>query len=520
MKRTSKLPHWPPKLPLMSRWLQWDSIIRLALALVTTAVLAVLVLPHLALHHVDITRDHPVSIVHLLPIVVVLLFAVFALGIYLRAFARNVYNDLRKLALLSGLLIAPLWATVTLGGSGTENLVSLMMIPAAVMAISGLLGLPTAIVSTMLLSISAGLAADHQFMVTMLTMGSSLAGMMAVSSIWPANRAIPAVLALVTVNLVLLVGINALMSPGSMLSSWPAFGKLGLTAGVGGFGATVIAVGAIYLLARPFGITTHYRLMELCNPNEPLLRRMMLEAPGSYHSSVMVANIAEAAADAIGADSLLTRVAALYHDIGKLKRPGFFVENQAPLGLENMHQRLSPKLSYLILASHVKDGADVAREYKLPAPVQLIIREHHGTTLAAYFYHRAVSEAGEGGVPEHEFRYPGPKPSSREAAIVMLSDSVQASVKALKEPTPGRIENMVDDIVNNRLEDGQLEDCDITLRDLRRIRQLFVRILTGLYTYTRIEYPDIKGEGARNRANTHSTPTLQTGEPAVTPPGS
>jgi putative nucleotidyltransferase with HDIG domain len=245
---------------------------------------------------------------------------------------------------------------------------------------------------------------------------------------------------------------------------------------------------------------------------------MAEEAPGSYHSSVMVAGMAEAAADAVGANALLARVAALYHDIGKLERPGFFVENQGPLGLPNQHVKLSPRLSYLVLVSHVRDGAALARRYRLPDEVTQILREHHGTTLVAYFYHRALSDAGDQGVNEQDFRYPGPQPSSREAGIVMLADSVQASVKAIKEPTPARIEHMVAEIMDSRLNDGQLERCDLTLRDLRQIREVFVRILTGLYTYTRIEYPDIKRESARSHVNTNPSPTPAARDTEVSAP--
>ncbi|HEX2949263.1 MAG TPA: HDIG domain-containing protein [Armatimonadota bacterium] len=461
----------------------------------------------------------PAPLAHLIPLAMIFLFAVTAFGVFLHRFVPAIFQNDRKLLLLASLIIAVIWVMVTLGGEH-ESLVGLMAIPAGCMAIAGLLGLPTAIVSTMVLSMTAGLAADHQLAMVILTMGSAITGIMAVSYIWPANRAIPAVVSLVAVNVLLLISINLILPGGEFSSVWSQIGRFALEATAGGLGATFIAVGSIYILARPFGITTHYRLMELSNPNEPLLRKMMIEAPGSYHSSVMVANIAEAAADAVGANSLLTRVAALYHDVGKLKRPGFFVENQAPLGIENVHQKLSPKLSYLILTSHVKEGVEIAREYKLPEEILSIIREHHGTTLAAYFYHRALSEAGEEGVSEHEFRYPGPKPSSRESAIVMLSDSVQASVKSLKEPTPNRIENMVHDIINSRLNDGQLEDCDITLRDLRQLSQVFIRILTGLYTYTRIEYPDIKGEGTRARANLNSETTPTTSEPIAPAPSS
>ena len=228
----------------------------------------------------------------------------------------------------------------------------------------------------------------------------------------------------------------------------------------------------------------------------------MNEAPGSYHSSVMVANMAEAAADAIGANSLLAKVSALYHDVGKLKRPAYFAENQVPLGIGNPHEKLSARMSVLILTSHPRDGGEMVRQSKFPDEVGMIIREHHGTTLAAYFYHRARNESNGKEVAEADFRYPGPLPSSRESAVVMLADQTQASVKSLREATPQRIEWMVDEIIKNRLDDGQFADCDITLRDLRIIKEVFVKILTGLYTYTRLEYPDVKGE---KRGNSNTT---------------
>jgi hypothetical protein len=234
--------------------------------------------------------------------------------------------------------------------------------------------------------------------------------------------------------------------------------------------------------------------MELSDSSEGLLLRMCNEAPGSYHSSVMVATIAESGAGAIDADPLVTRVGALYHDIGKLRRPSFFVENQAPLGLDNKHPKLSPRISHLILTSHVKEGVEIAEENNLPDEVIDIIRTHHGTTLAAYFYHRALSEANGMNVNEDDFRYPGPKPYTREAVIVMLADSVQAAVKSLKEPNRAKIDEMVDNIFKNRLYDGQFDNCPITLKDLTKLKDTFSKILTGLYTYTRIEYPEIKKE--------------------------
>jgi putative nucleotidyltransferase with HDIG domain len=462
----------------------------------------------------------PAPLVRIAPLAALTLLWGLLLGLFLRAYCPDVYASPRRLILLVCLLVAAEWATMSLGGQQQEVLVGLVALPAGSMAIAGLLGTPLAIVAALFLAVSASLSAQLPLAMLLAILGSALTAVAVVGVIWPASRAIPAVLALVGVNFALLICLECLHPGDGTMSLWAEIDRLALWASAGGIGATFIAVGAIYLLARPFGITTHYRLMELANSNEPLLRRLMNEAPGTYHSSEMVANIAEPAAAAIGANPLLTRVAALHHDIGKLKRPAFFVENQAPLGIDNIHQRLSPKLSFLILTSHVRDGLTIGRQYQLPEEVLTIIGEHHGTTLAAYFYHRAVTEANGTLIPEHEFRYPGPKPSTREAAVVMLADSVQASVKALKEPTPSRIESMVHEIIAHRLADGQFEDCPISLRDLRRISEVLTRILTGLYTYSRIEYPDLKGTGGRIRANLHSRTSDAPVEPTVASPSS
>ena len=257
---------------------------------------------------------------------------------------------------------------------------------------------------------------------------------------------------------------------------------------MGLFNGILSAVGAIGLLPyleTVFGITSSIRLLELSNPNHPLLRKLLLEAPGTYHHSMMVGNLGEAAAEAVGADPLLTRVGSQYHDIGKTKRPYFFVENQ--FSGVNPHDKISPTLSTLIITSHVKDGVEMARQHKLPKVLVDFIREHHGTDLVKYFYHRA-KESGQD-VSEDDFRYPGPKPQSKETAIVMLADSVEAAVRSMPKPTPGRIEGLVRKIIKERLADGQLDESNITLRDLDLIADAFVKVLTGMYHH-RVEYPD------------------------------
>ncbi|MFO7820033.1 MAG: HDIG domain-containing protein [Halanaerobacter sp.] len=238
-----------------------------------------------------------------------------------------------------------------------------------------------------------------------------------------------------------------------------------------------------------FGITSPVKLLELSNPNQPLLKKLLVEAPGTYHHSVIVGNLAEAAADKIGADSLLARVGAYYHDIGKIKRAYFFTENQ--IGSENPHDKLSPNLSTLIITSHVKDGVELAHEHKLPSDIIDIIKQHHGTSLVSFFYQEAMHDEKYKQVDEDEFRYDGPKPQSKEAALIMLADMVEAAVRSnsTAQSNPGRLEKLVRDLIKQKLDSGQLDESDLTLKDLDKIAKSFVNILKGIF-HNRIEYPD------------------------------
>lgn len=261
-----------------------------------------------------------------------------------------------------------------------------------------------------------------------------------------------------------------------------------------GFLAAVVTIGVLPFLEQLFGLVTPIKLLELANPAHPLLRRLQLEAPGTYHHSIMVGNLAEAAAEAVGADALLVRVGCYYHDIGKLRRPVFFVENQS--GVENPHERMTPSLSALTVSAHVRDGLELAKEYGLPPAISDFIPQHHGTALLTYFFHQAL-EKGEP-FDEAAFRYDGPKPQTPETAIVMLADAVEAAVRTLNRPTPDRLEEVVRRLIREKLEDGQLDECGLTFRDLDRIAQAFVRILGGVL-HPRLEYPDLEGELARRR---------------------
>lgn len=264
----------------------------------------------------------------------------------------------------------------------------------------------------------------------------------------------------------------------------------GVLAGLVNAGLSVIlAVGSFATLGNVFGIMTVFQLLELANPSNRLLRRLLLETPGTYHHAVMVGNLAERAAETIGADPLLARVAAYYHDIGKMRNPLAFIENQA--GARNIHDELEAETSARIIASHIRDGIDLGYEHGLPVQIIGFIPQHHGTSTMSYFYSKALREVGgnEELVDPERFRYPGPKPQSREAAILMLSDGVEASVRSLDRKDPESIRAMVDRIVDERVADGQLDDADLTLKDITLIKEAFIQQLLGMY-HSRIKYPD------------------------------
>ncbi|MBI4299754.1 MAG: HDIG domain-containing protein, partial [Chloroflexi bacterium] len=295
----------------------------------------------------------------------------------------------------------------------------------------------------------------------------------------------------VAVTLVLIVVNLAfwLFSPSHELSRLGWFSAVSL--GNGSLSA-ILSVGIFLLMGYIFGVPTSFHLMELSQPNQPLLRRLLTEAPGTYHHSIIVGNLGERAADMIGADSLLVRVGCYYHDIGKLRRPAYFIENQ--MAGVNVHESLDPRQSASIVTEHIRDGLELAERYKLPPRLRAFIPEHHGTRLASYFYRRAKEQGLD--VNPEDFRYPGPKPQSKETAIVMLADSVEATARSKDDHSPEQLDATVDAVIAERLEERQLDECDLTLRDLEIIRRAFKDVLRGIY-HPRLEYPaPVAGERA------------------------
>ncbi|HWR38105.1 MAG TPA: HDIG domain-containing protein [Patescibacteria group bacterium] len=265
---------------------------------------------------------------------------------------------------------------------------------------------------------------------------------------------------------------------------------------VNGITVAVITTGLLPYLEHAFNITTTIKLLNFARPNHPLLQRLMMDAPGTYHHSVLVGNLAETAAGSIGADPIIVRVGAYYHDIGKIKRPYFFIENQ--VGAENPHDKIAPSLSTLIVTSHIRDGEELCREYQIPAVIVDIVRQHHGTMLVSYFYNRAAETERSECIIEADFRYEGPCPQSKEAALVMLADACEAAVRSINKPNVNRIEAMVRRVIKERLHDGQLDECNLTLRDLKIIGDVYIRLLSGMF-HNRIEYPEALKELERKK---------------------
>ncbi len=292
-------------------------------------------------------------------------------------------------------------------------------------------------------------------------------------------------------NILLVTAIDfylADLSGPKLLYDW-AFGFMG------GIGAGIVTAGIVPLVEIAFGYTTDISLLELANLDRPILRRLMIEAPGTYHHSVIVGSLVEAAASEIGANHLLTKVCGYYHDIGKINKPLYFIENQQ--NGKNKHDKLAPSMSGLILIAHVKEGVEIAKENKLGQDIIDTIRQHHGTSFIKYFYGKARQLKGEDQVNIDDFRYPGPKPQTREAGLVMLADVVEAASRTLDNPTPSRIQGLVQNLINNIFSDGQLDECELTLKDLHKIARSFNKILYGIHHH-RIEYTEKRASAGEN----------------------
>ncbi|MBF8290018.1 MAG: receptor with intracellular metal dependent phosphohydrolase [Chloroflexi bacterium] len=411
-------------------------------------------------------------------------------------FRRGFWHRNNVLGLISILLLFATFAlNLTAGRAALPFLLPLAAIP---ILLAVLLDAEVAIVVAAILAVVAGTVNGPSLEIATYVFLGGLAGVLAI-------RRGDRLQAFLQAGAVAFVVQALVVSSFSLLEGRDITGIIQLTgaAALSAGGAAVAAVGSFAVLGNVFGILTVFQLLELANPSQLLLRRLLIETPGTYHHSLMVGNLAERAAEAIGADALLTRVAAYYHDVGKLQNPVGFIENQA--GGENVHDELEPEVSAQILKQHVADGIDIAYEGRLPKALIAFIPQHHGTAMISYFYAKAREEAAApfGGLGTDEgrraaeavdprrFRHIGPKPQSREAALIMLADGVEASVRSLSSRDEGAIRAMVARIIAERMDDGQFDECDLTLRDLDTIEQAFVAQLLGMY-HQRVAYPQSK----------------------------
>jgi len=360
------------------------------------------------------------------------------------------------------------------------------------MLISLFLGTDLAMLMVVVTTTMVGLASDGSMELIVYTLLGGIVGSLALSKTEQLSRFVQAGLLLMMSNLAVILCFRisdlALNARGVAELCGAAMLNSALSTSLSFLGYS--------FTGRLFGVTTAYQLLELARPTHPLFRQLLTKAPGTYHHSIIVSNMAERAAEAIGADALLTRVGSYYHDIGKTTRPYYFVENQTDIG--NPHDKLDPRTSADIIISHTLEGVELGRKYHLPEHILDFISEHHGTTMVTYFYRRAT-QLDDAEVDENAFRYPGPKPRTRETAIVMLADSVEAWTRASHPATAADLERGTRQIISNRLVSGQLSDCDLTLKDLDAIREAFVTVLRGVY-HPRIQYPT-----ATSRSNGRGT---------------
>ena len=401
------------------------------------------------------------------------------IALYINRFERRVRESRSLMFIVASLLVL----FTLLDRISAIQPLSPLIVPMAALAMLGTLMLGTRMAAMLVVMASVNLAmvggSDPQYVIVALTGGIS--AVFLVTSVSQRRDLLKAGLIAGVVVTLTAIGAGQIgeVSFSRLLS--------GTAWGLGNAALSVVAtVGLLTIYEMVFNLPTPLKLLELADPTRPLLKELMMKTPGTYNHSIIMGNIAEMAAEEIGANPLLARVGAYYHDIGKLNRPDYFVENQ--FHVQNPHDRLTPGLSRLAITAHVKDGEQLAREEGLPPEIVDIIREHHGTTVLAYFYHKAKEMAREGKVDEETYRYAGHKPGSRESAIVMLADSVEAAVRSIPNPTPRKIKTVIRDIFDHRLRDGQLSESRMTFGDLEKVRQVFEKSLQGFSSH-RIAYP-------------------------------
>ncbi len=424
-----------------------------------------------------------------------------------KLFVRKLPKDLPELvfiavsllfvALLSKGVVAMGDALIRINPVLAANLIFVLPVVLAPLLVGIFIGLEAAVLTAFLASVMASFLVEKSLALFIYFTISGLIGVWGIRQ--GKNRWIIVKAGLIVglANVALVVALKLLEYPISFQDL-----AIGMIMGLsGGLAVGILTTGLTPLIETLFNFTSDIRLLELLNLDQPIMRDLMVMAPGTYHHSIIVGNMVEAAAEAINANSLMAKCAAYYHDIGKIKKPAYFVENQ--LGRENKHEKLAPSMSSLILIAHVKDGVELGRQNRVGKNIIEIIRQHHGTSFISYFYNKAKQMAASPQqINVEDYRYPGPRPQTKEAGLVLLADQVEAASKTLLDPTPARIQGMVQKIINNNFADGQLDECELTLKDLHQIAKSFIKILGGIF-HQRIEYPSPAEKTASDKKKPH-----------------
>ena len=417
--------------------------------------------------------------------IVVIVAALFLLtGVYVVRHEPKIAGDVKRIGTICGLIVAAMVVVRLLADTSWDAELVPVAIAAMILAVAynPYFSLMVTFDLCLFTTLTMGAGIDH-FLVLV---GGTAAGVLTLDEVRTRTK---------------LIKVGAAAALGYFLLTWAAGLFQGEPTGLiardsfwrAGWGlmAGFFLGGSLPFIETAFGIVTGISLLELGDVTHPLLQELVRRAPGTHNHSITVGTIAEAAAERIGADALLVRVGAYFHDIGKMLKPAYFIENQA--GAASRHANLAPAMSTLIIIGHVKDGVDLGRQHHLPEPIIDLIEQHHGTTLVEYFYHEATRRNGAnpdaGAVPEGAFRYPGPKPQTREAAILMVADAVESASRTLSEPTPARVEGLVRDLIEKRLHDGQFDECGLTLREIGEIRESLIKSIIGIY-HVRVRYPE------------------------------
>lgn len=414
-----------------------------------------------------------------------LIISMLAVALFLFLFEKSVYSSPRKLLMISIICI------LTMGFCMLAREVDTYAMPVtlAVLMIALLIdrrtalfiSIPLSVLISMLASATGSFFNMANYTIIISSLVSGIVELWILKFRQTRVSVLLAGVAAGVCNIVITFTVGLISSSGLTSALYPA-----LISSVSGVLAAVLCIALTPAFEGIFNCVTTTRMVELSNPNQPLLRRLMLEAPGTYHHSIIVANLAEAAADAIGANGMLARVGAYYHDIGKIKRPNYFKENQ--MG-DNPHDRTDPRVSTAIITAHPREGLQLLRESRIPDEIRNIVLTHHGDTPVIYFYNKALTDKGEADI--NDFRYPGPRPNTREEAVVMLADTVEAAARAMTDPTPEKMRELIHKLIRGKIEDGQLDDCSLTFADISLIESSFVTVLSGAF-HERIEYPTIE----------------------------